>query len=470
MECLTPRADVQRRLVFRLGEQHHEIEADQVLEVVRVSHFTRVPHGPEALKGIANLRGRAIPILSMSRVLNNGCSDAGSDGKVIVYDHGGAVGLLVDDVLRLSSDMTAPPLQGLDDLLNVAFKVTRRASDDGSGYLSHETGGRSAVTLRAFLSFRVAGQLYGLPLEYIREVAPFKGDLAIVAKADEAMIGLIKLRDAVLPLMSLASLMGLEANRVDGSSRIIVIEHGGDLIGLVVDEMEIIHRLSQHAIDAVPAVLQRGRGDAQIDAIGRIADGQRLISILSPEKLFGHRAVAQVISQKMGTRSMERTPQEEGAVEQFLIFQLGEEYYGLPVGSVDEVTRVPSDVTRIPGAPSFVMGVTNLRGRAVPLIDQRSRFDMPASAQSAKARAIIVTMGTLQAGFIVDSVSEVRPVPTANLFAAPEFSSVRTDVFDRIAHIEADGRMILLVDPQELLTRAERDVVAMIATEKMDGS
>lgn len=437
---------------------------------MRVSHFTRVPHGPEALKGIANLRGRAIPVLSMSRVLNNGCSDAGSDGKVIVYDHGGAVGLLVDDVLRLSSDMTAPPLQGLDDLLDVAFKVTRRASVDRSGHLSRETGGQSAATLKAFLSFRVAGQLYGLPLEYIREVAPFEGDAAIVPKADEAMIGLIKLRDTVLSLMSLASLMGLEANRVDGSSRIIVIEHGGDLIGLVVDEMEIIHRLSLHAIDAVPAVLQRGRGDAQIEAIGRLADGQRLMSILSPEKLFGHRAVAQAISQNTGTKSMERTTQEEGAVEQFLIFQLGEEYYGLPIGSVDEVTRVPSDVTRIPGAPSFVMGVTNLRGRAVPLIDQRSRFDMPASTQSAKARAIIVTIGTLQAGFVVDSVSEVRPVPAIDLFVAPEFSSDQTDVFDRIAHIEADGRMILLVDPKELLTRAERDVVALIATEQMDGS
>jgi purine-binding chemotaxis protein CheW len=152
-------------------------------------------------------------------------------------------------------------------------------------------------------------------------------------------------------------------------------------------------------------------------------------------------------------------------LQQFLIFQLGDENYGLPIGSVDEVVRVPSAVTRIPGTPAFVMGVINLRGKAIALIDQRARFDTPVQA-TAKARAIIVTLGTLQAGFVVDGVSEVKAVSSAALSAAPEFSSDRTDVFDRIAHIETDGRMILLIDPQQLLSRAERDIVAAIADDK----
>jgi purine-binding chemotaxis protein CheW len=471
MEGLISMANVRRRLVFRLGKQHYEIESAPVLEVLRVPHITRVPHGPEALSGIANLRGRAIPVLSMSRILNNGSGDTGSAGKIIVYDRGQTVGLLVDDVLRLSADMTAAPLQGLDELLDAAFKVTRRAPVERPDHLNVETGGRPSVQLRSLLSFRVAGQLYGLPLESIREVATFVGDLTIVPKADEALIGLIKIRDSVLPLMSLASLMGLDAHQtVDEGTRIIVVEHEGDLIGLVVDEMEVIRRLPQQAIDAVPAVLQRGRGDAQIEAIGRIADGHRLMSILSPAKLFGHHAVSHAISQNTETRSMEVTRKAEHGVEQFLIFQLGEEDYGLPIGSVDEVIRVPEEVTRMPGAPSFVMGVINLRGKAVALIDQRSRFDTPVSAQTAKARAIVLTIGTLQAGFVVDAVTEVKAVPSADLSAAPEFAAEQTDVFDRIARIESDDRIILLVNPHELLTRAERDVVAMIANENMDGS
>jgi purine-binding chemotaxis protein CheW len=471
MEGSSSTADVQRRLVFRVGEQRHEIDAALVLEVIRVPHITRVPHGPAALKGIANLRGRAIPVLSMGRILNGANDAAQNGGKIIVYDHGGAVGLLVDDVLRLSGDVTATPLQGLHELLDAAFKVARRSPVERVGQLNRDGGEQKSVNLRPLLSFRVAGQLYGLPLEHIREITTLSGDLAVIPNAAEAVIGLMPMRDSVLPLVSLAFLMGLDASRkADGSSRIVVVEHEGDLVGLVVDEMDVIHRLPEQAIDAVPAVLQRGRGDAQIEAIGRIAESGLLISILSPEKLFGHHAVAQALSQNTGTKPMEAKPGQDDTVEQFLIFQLGEENYGLPIGSVDEVIRVPGEITRMPGAPAFVMGVINLRGKAIPLIDQRSRFDTPTSTQTTKARAVIVTLGTLQAGFVVDAVSEVKAVPSAALSAAPEFSSGETDVFDRIAHIEADGRMILLVDPQELLTRAERDVVSAIAREKTGGS
>ncbi|MEK1888427.1 MAG: chemotaxis protein CheW, partial [Phyllobacterium sp.] len=241
--------------------------------------------------------------------------------------------------------------------------------------------------------------------------------------------------------------------------------HEGQLLGLVVNDLDVIRRLPDHAIDAIPAVLQKGRGDAQIEAIGRIAEGGQLISILSPEKLFGHKEVTQAIARNQGAKPMEATGTSGEALEQFLIFQLGDETYGLPVRSVDEVVRVPSDITRVPGAPSFVVGVINLRGKAVPLIDQRARFDTPSTQQSAKTRAIVLTLGQLQAGFVIDGVSEVKAIASSALSEAPKFSSEQTDVFDRVAHIEADGRMILLIDPQELLSRAERDVVASIAND-----
>jgi purine-binding chemotaxis protein CheW len=227
----------------------------------------------------------------------------------------------------------------------------------------------------------------------------------------------------------------------------------------------MIHRLAEEVIEAIPAVLQRGRGDAQIEAIARIADGGLLVSILSPQKLFRHHAVAEAVNRTTGVKPMDKTaPQAVEAAEQFLLFLLGDEHYGLPIASVDEVIHVPDAVTRMPGAPAFVMGIINLRGKAVPLVDQRLRFDTPVSASkaTAKARAIIVTLGGLQAGFVVDAVAEVKALPHSALSVAPEFSSDQTDVFDRVGHIETDGRMILLIDPQALLTRAERDIVAAL--------
>lgn len=469
MEGSSSTADLQRRLVFDVADQRHAIDASRVLEVIRPPHMTRVPHAPAALKGIANLRGRPLPVLSIARILNGSDEAPPGAGKIIVYDHGGAIGLLVDDVLRLSNDTAAAPLHGLDERIDAAFKIAQRAPVERAGRLGPDEARQAAVELKPLLAFRVEGQLYGLPLDHVREVATLSGDVTIIQNATEAVIGLQPMRDRLLPLVSLALLMGLNVSPPkDEVSRIVVIEHQGDLVGLIVDEMDVIRRLPSQAIDAVPAVLQKGRGEGQIEAIGRIAESGLLISILSPEKLFGHQAVAQAVSRNTGTETM-KAIETADAVEQFLIFQLGEENYGLPIASVDEVIRVPGEVTRIPGAPAFVMGVINLRGKAVPLIDQRSRFEAPGSRQTTKARAIIVTVETLQAGFVVDAVSEVKAVPAASLSAAPQFPSDETEVFDRIAHLEADGTMILLVDPQELLSRAERDMVAAIARDNTGG-
>jgi purine-binding chemotaxis protein CheW len=455
-----------RRLLFRLGSEVHAIDAGRVLEVLPVPHITRVPHGPPALAGIANLRGQPLPVMSMERLLGRDPqSRASRVGKIIVCDHSGPVGLLVDDVLQLSqSNGPMTDILALDEMLQGAFKLEKRAGVARAQQASQSAAGAVSVDLSTFLSFRVSGQLYGLPLESVREVATLSGELAAVPNADEAVLGMMSMRDTVLPVVSLASLLGLQLASPEGAgSRIIVIEHEKSLVGLVVSELDMIRRLPANAIDTVPAVLQRGRGAAEIHAIGRVDNGAVLISVLSPEKLFGHTTLSQVIDRNLGASTMAEASESRSTLEQFLLFRLAEETYGLPIAAVDEVIRVPNDVTRMPGAPSFVSGVINLRGKAVPLIDQRTRFDLAQTTSSGQARAIILTIGVLQAGFVVDSVSEVKAVAAEALSAAPEFSSDETEVFDRVAHFETEGRMVLIVNPQELLSKAERDVVASIA-------
>lgn len=454
----------QRRLVFQVGDRRHEIDAGLVLEVVRAPHLTRVPNGPEALAGIANVRGRPIPVLSMGKILGETAALVGRDGKIILYEHGGTVGLLVDDVLRLSADVSSSPLQGLGERLDAAFKVAKRAPAERARQADRDVTNQEIIKLVALLSFRVAGQLYGMPLDHVREVMRLAADVAAIPNAETGVVGLVSMRDSALPLVSLAALLGLET--AYPGSHVVIVEHEGDLIGLVVDEMDVIRRLSEEAIDAVPNVLQRGRGDGQIEAIGRVADGGLLISILSPDKLFTHKAVSQAVSQTGAKPMTTPATEEKNRIEKFLIFQLGEEKYGLPIASVEEVIRLPDDITRVPGAPSYVLGVVNLRGKAIPLIDQRKRFEAAGVAQLAKGRAIIVTLGSLQAGFVVDSVSDVKAVSSSAVSEAPDFSTEQTDVFDRIAHIEADGRMILVVNPKELLSRAEQDVVAAVALDR----
>jgi purine-binding chemotaxis protein CheW len=72
---------------------------------------------------------------------------------------------------------------------------------------------------------------------------------------------------------------------------------------------------------------------------------------------------------------------------------------------------------------------------------------------------VVVRIGKSLAGFVVDSVSEVLSVAADQLRPSPELTSKRSKVIERIANLERDGRMILLIDPQELLDRAEQDLI-----------
>jgi len=153
---------------------------------------------------------------------------------------------------------------------------------------------------------------------------------------------------------------------------------------------------------------------------------------------------------------------------QFVLFRLGEEHYGLPVAAVDEVLRHPPSLTRVPRAPAFLLGVMNLRGKVVPVIDQRRRFEVAGGAAPARGRILVVTIDGLQAGFAVDSASELRSIAAAEIEPVPDLGGAGGQVFDRIASLDGDGRMVLLIEPKALLDRAERDLLASLAAEATD--
>ena len=122
--------------------------------------------------------------------------------------------------------------------------------------------------------------------------------------------------------------------------------------------------------------------------------------------------------------------------------------------------RLPDRLTKLPKAPAFIEGVLNLRGKVTPVIDQRSRFQAEAAATDARPRIVVTTIDGRQAGFIVDSVSEILSLTEAQMEATPEVTADAGRLFNRVATLDGGERLILLVDPRELLDRAEHDLLA----------
>jgi purine-binding chemotaxis protein CheW len=453
-------------LSFRVNDERLAIPASAIREVIRRPATVRVPHAPKSLVGLGNLRGTVLSIVSLASLIDR---PAGDGKRVIVLDEGQGIGLLVDEVSALiDKDQTqgadrVARLLDIGALLERGFKPTaaRKASRAAMAEVRQQV--TAAADQIVLLAFAIGDQEFALPLEQIEEVIRLPDGIALMPHADDAVVGTAAHRGTLLPMLSLRHLLSLPGTSAASASRVVIARLGGNRVGLVVDAVNAIVRITEEMVDTIPVVLTRGSGEARIQAICRLDGGRRLISLLAASHLLRDDLVAR-LADELGEQDevVDDQAANAGESEQFLIFRIGDEDFGLPVAAVNEVVRIPDALSSLPRAPKFVEGIMNLRGQAVPVIDQRRRFDAPAEAGH-RRRVIIVSLGDLQAGFVVDAVSDVMRIAKADLSAAPDLGDGAVRVFDRVANLESEQRMILLVEPRELLDRAERDLIAAMA-------
>jgi purine-binding chemotaxis protein CheW len=274
------------------------------------------------------------------------------------------------------------------------------------------------------------------------------------------VLGVTSLRDKLLPLLSLRGLLGVPpAAAANGRENVVVTTVGGAQVGLVADRARTILSAPLAAIDALPTVLSaRTGGESRLKAIYRGDGGRRLVSILMPEQLFREDVMRRLGDSARTDRAQSVAADSPRQGEQiFLVFRLGEDEFGLPIEAVDEVGEVPAKITRLPKTPKFLEGVVNLRGDVLPVIDQRRRFDMAAAERPERRRLVVVRTERHRAGLIVDGVSDVLRVANGSVEASPDLTEQIARLVRGVINLEAARRLVLVLDPAELLTPAEQE-------------
>jgi len=141
--------------------------------------------------------------------------------------------------------------------------------------------------------------------------------------------------------------------------------------------------------------------------------------------------------------------------EQLVVFQLADEMYAMSIQAVEGIIKMQS-ITRVPHAPPYVEGVTNLRGEVLPVMDLRKRFGLDAHTADEETRIIVVEMGEEKVGMIVDGVSEVLRIPAQDIEPPSSLVGAVDAVFLKgIAKLEGD-RLVVLVDLERILTLEEK--------------
>ena len=142
-----------------------------------------------------------------------------------------------------------------------------------------------------------------------------------------------------------------------------------------------------------------------------------------------------------------------GPVVQWVTFKLGDETYAINVMQVQEVLRV-SEIAPVPGAPEFVLGIINLRGNVVTVMDARKRIHLPPKDVDDDSRIVIIEAGSQVVGMLVDCVAEVIEVRDSDIEPAPSVGNDESSKYIQ-GVVNRDEGLIILMDLDKLLTEEE---------------
>jgi purine-binding chemotaxis protein CheW len=155
------------------------------------------------------------------------------------------------------------------------------------------------------------------------------------------------------------------------------------------------------------------------------------------------------IINKQGTQQESVVDQLDDVV-QLVGFVIGDEEYAVPILSIQEIIK-PFSWTRVPQVPNYVLGVFNLRGSVIPLIDLRLKFGLPSKKQNEDTRFIVMRNGDDVAGFVIDRLTMAIRIKKENIGPAPDTVNGDDTIIDGVG--KQEDKIITILKVNKLLER-----------------
>ena len=156
----------------------------------------------------------------------------------------------------------------------------------------------------------------------------------------------------------------------------------------------------------------------------------------------------QIINKQSEQQNIEVEQLDE--IVQLVGFVIGEEEYAVPILTIQEIIR-PISWTRVPQTPPYVLGVFNLRGSVIPLIDLRLKFGLPSKKHNEDTRFIVIKEGDDVAGFVIDRLTMAIRIKKDDIGPAPETLAGDKSIIDGVGK-QAD-KIITILKVNKLLER-----------------
>jgi len=159
----------------------------------------------------------------------------------------------------------------------------------------------------------------------------------------------------------------------------------------------------------------------------------------------------------MDTAVVEKTEEIHGGTVdellQLVSFNIGSEEFGVDILKVQEINRMV-EITKVPQAPHYVEGVINLRGKVIPIVDLRKRFNLELKEYDKNTRIVVVDINGNILGMVVDSVSEVLRLPANTIEPPPEIvTGINSEYIKGVAKLE--DRLLIFLDLSKVIDLSE---------------
>ena len=495
--------NINQLVSFTMADEEFSFPINVVQEIVRLPKVTPVPGAPDSVKGIMNLRGSILPLIDLRKRLKLDDVQYNDNSRVVVIRHQERnTGMIVDrvnEVLQVEKDQIEPPPADLESSPTSVLRCIARIdngrrvvmilsedkllpsvdarSQDMAGYTVSDVNQEKELKVedeKLLVIFRLVNEEFAVNIMEVREIVRV-GDIVRVPQVPDFVLGVMPLRDALLPVIDLRLRLGMvldadkattageaeievQDNETD-ARRIIVADIGGVTTGLMVDAVSDVLRLQERDVEPAPEAIDPDNAK-YIQGVGKLDNGSRLLLLLDLARLLSReeKETITAVAEKQQEKGGNSMVQKENLVDerQLVCFRIADEEYGIDIMQVREIIRLDV-ITEVPGAPSYVSGIVNLRGNILPVIDLRQRFGRKTDQHSEQNRILVVDIGDKKTGIIVDAVSEVIRIPESNIEPAPQILSdnVSSRYINGIGKMDGGERTIILVNTSTLLEQEE---------------
>ena len=477
----------ERQLVtFLLEEDEFGADIMNVREIIRVPEITRIPNAPAYIEGACNLRGNVLPIIDGRARFNMKKKERDENSRVLVIDvNGKATGMVVDrvsEVMRVNmEDIEEAPkiVKSMDsDYLNGVVKLDNgnrlimlldivkavSAENKGKTPAAGKQDGnvhngaeekklkRESIEEEHLVSFLLDKEEYAVGIMQVKEIIRVP-EITRVPNCEAYIEGVVSIRNQLLPIINMRTYFGMQNKETTDRTRILVTDVGGFTVGIMVDKVSEVIRVSSSFIQPPPSFSTQA-GEL-LKGVAKLNGGKRMILMLEPSKLLTDAEYMAISGSVAGNESDKG---EKSAVrqmldeEQLVTFRIDAEEYGIKINNVQEINRM-TEITKIPRAPSYIEGIVNLRGSIIPALALRKLFRLPEVQKTDAARVIIVDLNGKKTGIIVDSVSEVLRFEKSLIELPPEIlsSGIDSDYIEGVGKLNQGKRMIQILNIDKIL-------------------